>query len=106
MYQAYAFVLILNLIELVAMSIVYLGVFDILKDLCSEFQEEPPEAEIFQFNSVQECDYNLKMMLIAVIVAGSLVYFPIKLHFMLVLRSFWKRKRDQNEMVALNELHK
>ena len=54
MYQAYAFVLILNLIELVAMSIVYLGVFDILKDLCSEFQEEPPEAEIFQFNSVQE----------------------------------------------------
>ena len=106
MFQAYGFVLILNFIELIAMSIVYLGVFDIVKDLCVEFEENPPQAEVFQFKTVAECDYNLKMMLIAMIVTGSLVYFPLKLHFTLVLRSFWKRKRDQNEMQALNELHK
>ena len=34
MYQAYAFVFLLNLIELVAMSIVYFEVFDYIKELC------------------------------------------------------------------------
>ena len=38
MYQAYGFVLLLNLIELVAMSIVYFGVFDVLEEVCEEFQ--------------------------------------------------------------------
>ena len=45
MYQAYGFVLILNFIEMVAMSIVFLGVFDITEDLCGEFDENPPEAK-------------------------------------------------------------
>ena len=47
MYQAYGFVLLLNLIELVAMSIVYFGVFDVLEEVCEEFQLSTPDAEIF-----------------------------------------------------------
>ena len=34
MYQAYGFVLLLNLIELIAMSVVYLVLFDVLNELC------------------------------------------------------------------------
>ena len=94
MYQGYGFVLILNFIEIVAMAIVFLGVFDISEDLCKEFDENPPELEFLQFGSIKECDYNLKLFLIAMIVFGSLIYFPLKIHFMLVLRSFWKHKRD------------
>ena len=48
----------------------------------------------------------MRMMLIAIIGTGSLIYFPMKVHFMLVLRSFWKHKRDFNETVALQELQK
>ena len=101
MYQAYGFVLLLNLIELIAMSVVYLVVFDVLNELCLEFEEVPPEAEILQFESVGECEYNLHIIVIAILVTGSLVYFPIKFHFFLVLRAFWKRKRDQNEMIEI-----
>ena len=101
MYQAYGFVLLLTLIELIAMSVVYLVLFDVLNELCLEFEEEPPEAEIFQFGSVSECEYNLHMIVIAIMVTTCLVYFPLKFHFFLVLRAYWKRKRDQNEMIAL-----
>lgn len=45
-------------------------------------------------------------MLAAVLGTGSLIYFPIKIHFMLVLRSFWKEKRDLNESLALQALKK
>ena len=101
MYQAYGFVLLLNLIELIAMSVVYLVVFDVLNELCLEFEDVPPEAEILQFESVGECKYNLRLIVIGVMVTTSLVYFPLKFHFFLVLRAYWKRKRDQNEMIAL-----
>ena len=47
MYQAYGFVLLLNLIELIAMSIVYLVVFDFLNELCQELDAVTPEAEMF-----------------------------------------------------------
>ena len=47
MYQAYSVILLLNLIELVAMSIVYFGMFNLLAELCGEWAEEPPEMEIF-----------------------------------------------------------
>jgi len=101
MYQAYAFVLLLNFIEVIAMSIVYFGVFDTLKEICDEFQVKPPEEEILLFNSTSECEYNLRLMLIAIIGTGCLIYFPMKVHFMLVLRAFWKEKLEQNETLAL-----
>jgi len=40
-------------------------------------------------------------MLIAIIGTGCLIYFPMKVHFMLVLRAFWKEKLEQNETLAL-----
>ena len=93
-YQGYAIVLLLNLIELIAMSIVFLEVFDYIKELCEELEDEPSTMEMFQFKSMVDCDYNIRIMLTACIVTGSLVYFPIKIHFMLVLRSHWKKRRE------------
>ena len=106
MYQAYAFVLLLNLIEIVAMSVVYFGVFDVIKELCEELQEDPPETELFKFKTIATCEYNITMMLIAILCTGSLTYFPMKVHFMLVLRSLWKEKRDFNDTLAIQELQR
>ena len=43
------------------------------------------------------CEYNLRMVTIAALVTGSLIYFPLKVHLMLVLRAFFKDKRDMED---------
>ena len=39
--------------------------------------------------------YNVRLVVIMIVVVSSLVYFPLKVHFTLVMRAFYKQKRDQ-----------
>ena len=96
--MVYAVTLVLNLVELVAMCIVYLGLFDIIEEICvGEFEDvevETKEDQKSQFASVDECIYNIRFVAVMVIVVGSLIYFPLKFHFALVIRAYYKQKRD------------
>ena len=94
LWLAYTLVLILNFIQLVAFVVVYLVLFDVIVEICEEFAEEPPEDDRLVFETVDACEYNLRMVTIALLVTGSLIYFPLKYHMMLVLRAFYKDKKE------------
>ena len=103
LFLAYALVLILNLCELIAFISVYLVYNDVIRDLCEEFEKDPPSDDRLVFETVDACTYNLRLVTIAGLVAGSLVYFPFKYHLMLVLRAFYKEKRDTVNMHIAQE---
>ena len=103
LWLAYTLVLILNFIQLVAFTVVYLVLYDVIEEVCEEFAEDPPSDERLVFETVDECVYNVRMVTIAAVVTASLIYFPFKFHFMLVLRAYYKDKRDARENLIYQE---
>lgn len=94
LFLAYTLVMVLNLIELIAFIVVYLVIFDLIGEQCEDYQVNPPSDDRLIFETVEACEYNLRLAIIAALVAGSLLYFPLKYHFTLVLRAYYKEKRD------------
>ena len=103
LFLVYSLVLILNLIELIAFVVVYLVLFDVIGDLCEDFQVDPPSDDRLKFDSVNACIYNIRLVTIAALISGSLFYFPLKYHLMLVLRAFYKDKRDRRANLISQE---
>ena len=103
LWLAYTLVLILNFIQVVAFVVVYLVLYDVIKEVCEEFAEEPPSDDRLVFETVDKCVYNIRMVTIATIVTASLIYFPLKFHFMLVLRAYFKDKRDARDYLIYQE---
>lgn len=57
---------------------------------CAELEQEPMEDESLRFDNIEQCEYNLHMLILMVLIAGTLTYFPLKVHFTLVIRSYYK----------------
>ena len=95
------------------MFVVYLVIFNFVEELCLDLEEQKAVAEaqglqleesFFNFKSQTECIYNVRVLAITAFVVGLLVYMPIKIHFALVLRAYYKTKQDQNMVLRAKEL--
>ena len=98
LYKAYYVILILNVIELMAMLIIYLVVQNYVETACIELEQTPLEEEGLQFENLESCKFNLTALILMFVITGSLVYFPLKIHFALVLRSYFKQQRERDEV--------
>ena len=65
--------------------------------------ENPEEDGTYSFTSQDECLYNVHLIVFMVLIAGSLTYFPLKIHFSLVLRANWKQGLEQDEIAEAQE---
>ena len=81
--------------QLIAFVAVYFVLYDVLEELCNEFEDQPPEDERLQFASIEACLYNMRIVVGMSILVGCLIYFPLKIHFALVLRALCRLKEDQ-----------
>lgn len=63
----------------------------------------PPEDERLQFKTIDICLYNLRLVTILGLVVGSLVYFPLKVHFFLSIRSLHRFGEEQHAVLLAQE---
>ena len=89
LYHVYGVVLVLNIVEGIAFAVVYLVLFDVILELCEEYEVEPPKDERLQFASVDTCVYNLRMVTFGAAGALALLYLSLKIYFTRVLFSYY-----------------
>ena len=99
-FQAYGVVLILNFVYIVSFIVIFFFTYDVLEELCEDYVLDGPKDRI-KFDSVKACHDVFNIVVVAIIVPCCLVYFPVKLHFFLVLRDLHRRKAVQQAVLLV-----